>query len=125
MFIVYVAERRLAKYVKFHGFYNGFRSVVVWFVFRFGGSPSGPPVVGNIKNNRFYKLFVDTAGRRLAVHWVLVWRVPGPVLRFEITSNNDSFLNVFKVFDVICSSLGLETHPRGRVCKQMKKRKDL
>ena len=41
---------------------NGFRSVDVLLVFRFGGSPSGQPVVENMNPYRFYNLFVDATG---------------------------------------------------------------
>ena len=37
MCIAYVADRRLAKYVKHQRLYTMFRNVVVWFVFRFVG----------------------------------------------------------------------------------------
>ena len=53
MFVASAAEGKI---------YNGFRSVDVSFIFRFGVSPSGSPVVENMKSYRFYKLFVDTRG---------------------------------------------------------------
>ena len=37
----------------------------------------------NIRNNWFYKLFVDNAGAFLVVFLVLLWRVPGAGFRFQ------------------------------------------
>ena len=54
--------------------------------------------------------------RMLAVHWVMQWQFLWPILRFEITPAHVSFINVFKAFSMICSSLYLGPHGRGCFC---------
>ena len=49
MRIASAAAGRPARYVRNNELCNGVRSVGVLFVFRFGGSPSGSPVVENMK----------------------------------------------------------------------------
>ena len=95
MFIASAAAGRLVKYVRNNRLYNGFRSVDVSFVFRFGGSPSGSPVVENMKSYRFYKFFVDTTGAYVGGSLGHAVAVPGAHFAFRSNTNTCKFYQCF------------------------------
>ena len=96
-------------------FYNGFRSVDVQLVLRFGGSPSGSPLVKNIETGVISCSSTQWV-RCLAVPWVMLWRLLGSILRFGIPLKLVSRMSVFEALFMICSPSGLKPHDRGCVC---------
>ena len=96
MFIAFAPEGWLAKYVWNIKFYNGFRSFDVSFVFRFGGSPSGSPVVENMKSYRFCKLFVDTTGAYFGGSLGHAVAVPGAHFALRNNTNTCKFYQLFQ-----------------------------
>ena len=113
-----VPERCPDKYVKNNEFENGVRSVDLLFVFWFGASPPGSPVVESMKTSRFISCSSTLWMRCLAVPLLMLWRFLGPFLRFEIAPKQVSCINVFQIFSVMCLSLGLKPHGRGCLCKR-------
>ena len=95
MFVASAAEGWPVKYVTNNKFYNDFRSVDVSFVFRFGASPSGSPVVENMKSNMFYKLFVDTTGAYFGGSLGHAVAVPGAHFALRNNTNTCKFYQCF------------------------------